>query len=121
MRKALSLEKPGAAKAGEPSDESDDELEKHQPKPKSQKKVRDPMNRKVHEDSPRGRVDVFEEDFGGCTNKDRKAGVMACFINSTQTRENKHKWGVCDCGPNGHWVSTQHNHSDHAISHPNAL
>ena len=77
MRKALNLKKPGAAKAGEPSDESDDELEKHQPKPKPQTEVWDPMNRKVHEDPPRGHVDKFGEDFDGCTNKNRKAGVMA--------------------------------------------
>ena len=53
VRKALNLKKPGAAKAGEPSGESDGELEKHQPKPKPQKKVWDTMNRKVHEDPAR--------------------------------------------------------------------
>ena len=52
VRKAANLKKPGAAKAGAPSDEPDDELEKHQMKPKPQKKVRDPMHRKVHEDLP---------------------------------------------------------------------
>ena len=79
------------------------------------------MNRKVHEEPPRGHLDLFEDDFDGCEDKDRKAGVMACFMNSTQTRENKHYWCVCDCGPNEHWVSTQGNHSDHSVSHPNAL
>ena len=33
------------------------------------------MNRKVHEEPARGHVDVFEEDFDGCEDKDRKAGV----------------------------------------------
>ena len=54
VRKVSNLKKPGAAKAGEPPSESDDELEKAQPKPKPpQKIVRDPMNRKVHEDPAR--------------------------------------------------------------------
>ena len=81
------------------------------PKPKALKERKwDSLNRKVHEDPPRGHVGVFEEDFDGCEDKDRKAGVMGCFMNSTQTRENKHYWCVCDCGPNGHWVSTRGNH-----------
>ena len=47
---------------------------------------------------------------------------MACFMDVTGTRKNKHYyWCVCDCGSDGHWVSTQGNHSDHSVSHPNAL
>ena len=48
-------------------------------------------------------------------------GVIACFVNSSGTRKNKHLWCVCDRARNGHWVSTQGNHSDHSLSHPNAL
>ena len=46
---------------------------------------------------------------------------MACFMNSTKTRENKHYWCVCDRAKDGHWVDTQGNHSGHSISHPNTL
>ena len=35
--------------------------------------------------------------------------------------ENKHYWCVCDHAQDGHWVNTQGNHSDHSVSHPNAL
>ena len=28
---------------------------------------------------------------------------------------------MCDRAQNGHWVNTQGNHSDHSVSHPNAL
>ena len=37
------------------------------------------------------------------------------------TRKNKHLWCVCDRARDGHWVSTQGNHSDHSLAHPNAL
>ena len=121
VRKAADLKKPGAAKAGEPPGESDVELEKHEPKPKPQPKPWGPMNRKVHEEHPRGHLGVFEGDFGGCEDKDRKAGVMACFMNPTKTRKNKHYWCVCDRAQDGNWVNTQGNHSDHSASHPNAL
>ena len=47
---------------------------------------------------------------------------MARFMNQAQTRKNKHWRCVCDHVQNGHWVSTQGNHSDHSVSqHPNAL
>ena len=104
VRKAADLKKPGAAKAGEPPGESDVELEKHEPKPKPQPKPWGPMNRKVHEEHPRGHLGVFEGDFGGCEDKDRKAGVMACFMNPTKTRKNKHYWCVCDRAQDGNWV-----------------
>ena len=75
------------------------------------------MNRKVLEDTPRGHVDEFGADFGSCKDEDRKAGVVACFMNKTQTRKNKHLWCVCDLAPLGHWVSTQ----GQPQVHPNAL
>ena len=46
---------------------------------------------------------------------------MACFMNASGNRKNKHYWCVCDGNKEGHWVSTQGNHSDHSITHPNAL
>ena len=96
VRKVRNLKKPGAAKAGEPPSGSDDELEKAQPKPKPpQKKVWNPMNRKVHEDPPRGHVNKLGEDFGGCTNKDRNAGVMACFMNGAGTQKRRSTTGAC--------------------------
>ena len=48
-------------------------------------------------------------------------GVIACFTSSSGTRKNKHLWCVCDRARDGHWVSTQGNHSDHSLAHPNAL
>ena len=54
----------------------------------------------------RGHVGKFGEDFDGCTNRDRKAGVMTCFMNASGNRKNKHYWCVSDGGPDGHWVST---------------
>ena len=120
-RRAKNRKKAGAEKAGEPPSASDDELENAKPKPKAtQERKWDPLNREVHEDPPRGHVDKFGEDFGGCEDKDRKVGVVACFMNQTQTRKNKHWWCVCDRAQNGHWVNTQGNHSDHSFSHPNA-
>ena len=90
------------------------------PKPKADKKSEwDPKNRKVNQDTPRLWVDDPSKDFDGCEDKDRKVGVVACFQNSTKTRRNKHLWCVCDRAPDGHWVSTQGNHSENA--HPNAL
>ena len=81
----------------------------------------DPKNRKVHEDTPRGWVDEPTENFDGCKDDDRKVGVVACFMNSMGTRKNKHLWCVCDRARDGHWVSTQGNHSEHSLAHPNAL
>jgi len=60
------------------------------------------MNHKPHEEPPRKWLGNLEGDFGGCKDKDRKVGVMACFMNATQTRENKHLWCVCDHAQNGH-------------------
>ena len=65
------------------------------------------MNRKVLEQPPRGHVGEYGADFDGCKNEDRKVGVVACFMNKTQTRKNKHLWCVCNLSPLGHWVSTQ--------------
>ena len=48
-------------------------------------------------------------------------GVIACFLNESGKRKNKHWWCVCDRAPKGHWVNTQGNHSDDSLSHPNAL
>ena len=59
--------------------------------------------------------------FDGVEDKDRKVGVMAAFLNESGKRKNKHWWCVCDKAPKGHWVSTQGNHTDHSLSHPNAL
>ena len=56
------------------------------------------MNRKVHEEPPRGWLGDLKDDFGGCKDKDRKAGTMASFMNSSGTRKNKHYWCVCDKG-----------------------
>ena len=44
-------------------------------------------------------------------------GVVACFMNQTGTRKNKHLWCVCDWAKTGHWVSTQ----GQPQAHPNAL
>ena len=46
VRKAANLNKPGAAKAGEPPDWSDDGLGGHEPKPKKEPKPWDPVNRR---------------------------------------------------------------------------
>ena len=79
-----SARRPGAEDAGEPPSSSNGELEKAKPKPKAQKERKwDPLNRKVHEDPPRGHVDKFGEDFDGCEDNGRKVGVMACFWNQT--------------------------------------
>ena len=80
LRKAANLKTPGAAAAGEPPDWSDDGLAYHEPKPKPKSKPWDPMNRKPGEESPRGWLDNLEDDFDGCEDKDRKAGVMACSM-----------------------------------------
>ena len=90
MRKAANRKKPGAAKAGEPPDESDDEIIHHKPKKQPEPKPWDPMNRKVGEEPPRGWLGKLEENFGGCEDKDRKAGVMACFVNASGRRKNQH-------------------------------
>ena len=90
------------AAAGEPDWWSDDELAHHQQKPLKQPKQWNPMNRKVGEEPPRGWCDSLDEDFGGCEDKDRKAGVMACFMNASGRRKSKHYWCVCDRGPKGH-------------------
>ena len=121
QRKAAN--RPGGNKApGEPSDDDDDEgLEGATPSPKPQRDVFDPLNRKPRQDPPRGHVDNKSEKFGGCEDKDRKVGVIACFLNETGKRKNKHWWCVCDRAPKGHWVNTQGNHSDDSLSHPNAL
>jgi len=101
VRKAANLKKPGAAKAGGP-DWSDDGLGGHEPKSKKEPKPWNPMNRKPHEEPPRGWLGKLEEHFDGCEDKDRKVGVMACFMHQTQTRGNKHWWCVCDRAQNGH-------------------
>ena len=75
----------------------------------------------MHEDPPRGWVGKYGTDFDGCEDNDCKVGVIACFMNSSGMRKNKHLWCVCDRARNGHWVSTQGNHSDHSLAHPNAL
>ena len=75
------------------------------------------MNRRVGEDTPRGHVDEDGTDFDGCEAEDRKVGVVACFMNKTKTRKNKHLWCVCDLAPEGHWNSTQ----GQPQVHPNAL
>ena len=120
-RKAKNRKRAGAEDAGEPPSSSNDELfDTAKPKPKAQKKSKwDPLNRKVHED-PRGHVGKIGTDFGNCEDNDRKVGVIACFMNSSGMRKNKHLWCVCDRARNGHWVSTQGNHSDHSLAHPNA-
>ena len=117
-RKAQNRNKAGAENAGEPDGDTDDEIATAKPKKKAAKaRPWDPMNRRVGEDTPRGHVDKDGTDFDGCKAEDRKVGVVACFMNSTKTRKNKHLWCVCDLAPEGHWNSTQ----GQPQVHPNAL
>ena len=113
-RKAQNRKGAGAEEAGEPDSDTDDELGKAKPKKKpAADQPWDPMNRKVLEHPPRGHVDEYGTDFDGCEDEDRKVGVVACFMNKTQTRKNKHLWCVCDLAPLGHWVSTQGQPQEH--------
>ena len=117
-RKAQNRNKAGAENAGEPDGDTDDDIATVKPKKKAAKaRVWDPMNRRVGEDTPRGHVDKDGTDFDGCKAEDRKVGVVACFMNSTNKRKNKHLWCVCDLAPEGHWNSTQ----GQPQVHPNAL
>ena len=84
LRKAANLKMPGAA--AEPPDWSDDGLAYHEPKPKPKSKPWDLMNRKVAEEPPRGWLEKLEEDYDSCDDKDRKAGVMACFMDASSAR-----------------------------------
>ena len=121
------------AAPGEPSEDDDDEeeeseensdagdLEGHKPKKCPKDKEFYPHDRKVGERPPRNWLDDRSKNFNGCTDRDRKAGVMAVFMNASGTRKNTHFWCVCDNARAGHWVNTQGNHSDYSQTHPNAL
>ena len=118
-RKAQNRKKSGATNAGEPDGDTDPDIATAKPNKKKAAEARpwDPLNRRVGEDPPRGHVDKDVPEFDGCKASDRKVGVIACFVNSTGTRKNKHLWCVCDLAPEGHWNSTQ----GHPQVHPNAL
>ena len=121
-RRVRSCTKEGAEGAGEPVSDIDNELGKAKPKKKAPKEgTWGLMNRKVGQDTPRNWIDEPTENFDGMKDIDRKVGVVACFMNSMGTRKNKHLWCVCDRARDGHWVSTQGNHSEHSLAHPNAL
>ena len=113
-RKAQNRKKPGAEKAGEPDGDTDEDIAKVKPKKKAANaRPWDPLNRRVGEDPPRGHIDKDVPEFDGCKDEDRKVGVVACFMNSTNKRKNKHLWCVCDWATTGHWVSTQGQPKDH--------
>ena len=117
-RKAQNRKKSGAENAGEPDGDTDEDIATAKPKKKAANaRPWDPLNRRVGEDPPRGHVDKDVPEFDGCKASDRKVGVVACFVNSTGTRKNKHLWCVCDWAPAGHWDSTQ----GQPQAHPNAL
>ena len=117
-RKAQNRKKSGAENAGEPDGDTDADIATAKPKKKAANaRPWDPLNRRVGEDPPRGHVDKDVPEFDGCKAEDRKVGVVACFMNSTGKRKNKHLWCVCDWYPAGHWNSTQ----GQPQAHPNAL
>jgi hypothetical protein len=122
-KKARRRAKLGAPEAGEPDGGTDEEgLGNAKPKKKAPKiKDWDPMNRKPGEHPKRGHVDDYVDKLGtdldGVADNDRKVGVIACFMNQSGNRKNKHKWCVCDLAPDGHWNSTQGQHQ----AHPHAL